>query len=94
MEISTPDLYLKYQELQKLMAIADTAAMAFVIPCEVSDEELLIASDVASYINEYRSELRERASWINRTISLRLENQLAEKNPPSDDWRDSSGLLL
>jgi hypothetical protein len=93
MEIPTHDLYTKYQELQKLMAVADRAAMAFVIPCEVSDDELLLASDVAAYINDYRNELRQRASWINRTIALRLENQVMEGDV-NPDWEDSSGLLL
>jgi uncharacterized protein (UPF0264 family) len=77
-EVSTQDLYLKYEELQKLQEIADQAAMAFALPCEVSTEELQLASDVVAHINEYRSELIQRADWLNRTISLRLEKQIAE----------------
>jgi len=77
-EVSTESLYFKYQELQTLLAIADQVAMTFVLPCEVSDDELLIAGDVLTYLNEYRADLRQRASWINRTIQLRLESKVNE----------------
>jgi hypothetical protein len=75
-DLSTPELYLKYQELQTLLAIAEKAHKAFVIPCEVSDEELVLAADVAAYIDEYRQELQQRANYVNKSIALRLEHNL------------------
>lgn len=71
--VPTHDLYLKTQELQALLNVADKAAQQFQIPFEVSDEERLYASDIARSLNRYRKELAERLALLNLEITKRLE---------------------
>ena len=74
MHVPTSDLYLKSQELQSLLAIADKAAQQFQIPSEVSDEERLRAADIARTLNRYRKDLGDRLAFLNIEISKRLES--------------------